>query len=185
MLRLCLILTTLLIGLTALPAYADEAPVPTAQSFQVSLPLVTNGNSGTSPTSTASVEETLVALINLQRAQAGCTPLAINPLLTQAAQAQAQDMADHNFIGHTGTDGSDVGVRVDRTGYSWMMIAENLSVGRPTADATLVAWMGSSTHRANILDCSLHETGIGFVHLPNDTGATAWSFYWTQVFATR
>jgi uncharacterized protein YkwD len=94
-------------------------------------------------------------------------------------------MAEHNYLGHTGTDGSDVSERVDRTGYPWQSVAENLSVGHDSAASAVLGWMGSSGHRANILDCTLRETGIAVVYLPNDTGATKWSFYWAEVFATR
>ncbi len=194
MFRLCLSLIALIIGLVCIPAYADELPNPqptpeltsaTAQLFKVSLPLITRDGSSTIIPAANTGMQTVLTLVNKQRALAGCPALALDPQLTQAAQTQALDMAQHNFLGHIGTDGSDVGVRVDRTGYPWQIVAENLAVGQPTPDNAVAGWMSSANHRANILDCSLRETGIGFVYLPNDPGTAKWSFYWTQVFATR
>lgn len=53
-------------------------------------------------------------------------PLAMNPLLTEAARAHSQDMLDHNFQGHTGSDGAGLGERVNRTGYTWSGVGENV-----------------------------------------------------------
>ena len=42
--------------------------------------------------------------------------------------------------------------------------------------AVMTAWMNSPGHRANILNCSFKEIGLGLGQ-PN--------YYWTQDFATR
>lgn len=53
-------------------------------------------------------------------------PLAVNPLLTAAARGHSQDMLDNDFQGHTGSDGSSVASRVNQTGYTWSILAENV-----------------------------------------------------------
>src|SRR4051812_22644958 len=45
-------------------------------------------------------------------------PLAWNPSLADAAQQHSQDMADHNFQSHSGSDGSDPGGRARKSGYN-------------------------------------------------------------------
>jgi uncharacterized protein YkwD len=157
-----------------------------ARPYQAALPLVIGGGSNGSVTpSTASLEQDVVTLINAQRSAVGCPALTIAPQLSQAAQAHALDMANNDFFDHVGSDGSDVGVRVDRTGYNWQVVAENLSSGRSTAAEAVAGWLTSPGHRANILDCSTRETGVGFVYLANDGGTAPWHYYWVQVFAAR
>lgn len=53
-------------------------------------------------------------------------PLAINPLLTQAARRHNQDMLAHAFQSHTGSDGSNPGSRVSATGYLYSYTGENI-----------------------------------------------------------
>merc|ERR1711963_942203 len=53
---------------------------------------------------------------------------------------------------HPGSDGSSVGVRVSREGYSWRAVAENIAKGQRDAQAVVRAWMRSAGHRRNILN---------------------------------
>ena len=80
-------------------------------------------------------------------------------------------MADNRYFSHTSLDGSTLGNRVDRQGYSWRTVAENIAVGYPTPEAVLDGWMNSPGHRANILNCALVEIGVGYDRV-----------YWTQNF---
>ncbi len=41
-----------------------------------------------------------------------------HPLLAQAAQSHASDMASHRLFSHTGSDGSSVHMRTARIGYT-------------------------------------------------------------------
>jgi uncharacterized protein YkwD len=43
-------------------------------------------------------------------------------------------------------------------------VAENLARGYPSADGTVVAWMASPGHRANILDARLTKIGVAAVY---------------------
>lgn len=69
--------------------------------------------------------------------------------------------------------------RVSATGYRWSRVAENVAMGQPTAKAVVRAWMGSSAHRQNILNCAMRHTGLVAVA---DARGTLW---WGQVFARR
>ena len=116
----------------------------------------------TSPLAQASTDVQNVALgINRARANAGLAPLAVHPLLEQAAQAHVDDMIANYNYSHTGSDGSNVGMRVARTGYvanGWT--GENWVAQGDAANA-LSWWLNSSIHRANILNPNWLEMGIG------------------------
>ncbi|MFV2111534.1 CAP domain-containing protein [Micromonospora sp. LOL_025] len=117
----------------------------------------------------------VVDLVNAERAKAGCGAVGVDDKLTTAAQRHSQDQADHRNMSHTGSDGSNVGTRLDRVGYSWRTYGENVAWNQKTPAAVMDAWMNSPGHRANILNCAFTEIGVG---VANSNGP-----YWTQVFA--
>ncbi|MEU8212802.1 CAP domain-containing protein [Micromonospora sp. NPDC049044] len=133
-----------------------------------------NGSSGSTGTVSAQARE-VVDLVNAERAKAGCAALGIDDKLMTAAQKHSQDQADHKNMSHTGSDGSNAGDRLDRVGYTWRTYGENVAWNQQTPAAVMDAWMNSSGHRANILNCAFTEIGVG---IANSNGP-----YWTQVFA--
>ena len=82
------------------------------------------------------------------------------------------------YLGHTGSDGSSAGDRIDRVGYAWRSFAENAATGQYSPAEVVEGWMNSPGHRANILNPKLEEIGIGF---SLDTNG---STYWIQKFGT-
>ncbi|WP_433356721.1 CAP domain-containing protein [Micromonospora saelicesensis] len=135
-------------------------------------------NTGSSTGSNGSVSaqaREVVDLVNAERAKAGCKALSIDDKLMTAAQRHSQDQADHQNMSHTGSDGSNAGTRLDRVGYTWRTYGENVAWNQKTPAAVMDAWMNSSGHRANILNCAFTEIGVG---IANSNGP-----YWTQVFA--
>ncbi|MFF3013260.1 CAP domain-containing protein [Streptomyces sp. NPDC057939] len=136
----------------------------------------TSGGSGGSGGSTSGDSESAVlALVNKERATAGCGPLTANSKLNAAARAYSDTMASSGVMSHTGPDGSTMTSRVEAAGYAWSRLGENIARGQADADAVMKAWMNSSGHRANILNCAFREIGIG-VH-KGDGGP-----WWTQNF---
>ncbi|MEE1752769.1 CAP domain-containing protein [Streptomyces sp. SP18CS02] len=129
----------------------------------------------TAPAVPADVAAQVVSLANKERAKVGCSPLAVNAKLTTAAQNHSEDMAAHNNMSHTGSDGSDPGQRITRAGYTWRAYGENVAYGYSTPEQVMTGWMNSPGHKANILNCSFTEIGVGLAQ-PN--------FYWTQDFGT-
>ncbi|MEU3856590.1 CAP domain-containing protein [Streptomyces sp. NPDC028722] len=127
------------------------------------------------PTATASgVTAEIVRLVNAERTKVGCQALTLNPVLTKAAQAHSADMAAHQNMSHTGSDGSAPGDRITAAGYAWSSYGENVAYGYGTAEQVMAGWMASPGHRANILNCSFQEIGVGLAQ-PGS--------YWTQDFA--
>lgn len=126
----------------------------------------------------------VVELTNIERAKEGLKPLTLNSQLVDAAQDHSSDMAQDDFFSHTGADGSDVGSRVQDSGYQYSAAGENIAAGQTTAEEVVEGWMNSPGHRANILNPNFTEIGIGYEYLENDTGSVNYNHYWTQVFGT-
>jgi uncharacterized protein YkwD len=115
-----------------------------------------------------------VALVNAERAKAGCPALTVDSALTEAAQEHSEDMAAHRNMSHTGSDGSSPADRITGAGYDWSAYGENVAYGYATPEKVMAGWMSSPGHRANILDCGFKEIGVGLAQ-PGS--------YWTQDFA--
>ncbi|MEW2404552.1 CAP domain-containing protein [Streptomyces sp. NPDC046862] len=153
------------------------AAVTVAVASAASVPAVATTTPATPATTAVSDDDltALVALVNSERAEAGCAALTVNDKLTKAAQDHSQDMADHRNLSHTGSDGSSLTDRYARVGYSWSAAGENIASGYTTPQSVMDGWMASSGHRANILNCAFKEIGVGFA----ESGS-----YWTQDFGT-
>ncbi|MFF3865373.1 CAP domain-containing protein [Micromonospora sp. NPDC001898] len=159
---------------TAKPTPVPSRSTAASRSNQRSTPATTSRS--VAGTGVSSQARQVVDLVNAERAKAGCGALKINSKLTGAAQAHSQDQADHRKMSHDGSDGSNVGKRLDRVGYVWRAYGENVAWNQQTPAAVMDAWMNSSGHRANILNCSFTEIGVGV--------ATSNGPYWTQDFGT-
>ncbi|MBN1221578.1 MAG: hypothetical protein JXM69_21835 [Anaerolineae bacterium] len=122
-------------------------------------------------------EEQLIALINAERSRNGRSPLSINPLLMQAAEAHSQDMVNRNFFDHINPDGQDPGDRLDNVGYNYAWAGETIGAGYTTPQAMFNAWMNSSGHRDILMEKEFTEIGIGYV-----TGGY-YGHYWTADLA--
>ncbi|MEU4090657.1 sigma-70 family RNA polymerase sigma factor [Streptomyces aureus] len=120
----------------------------------------------------------VVALVNKERAAAGCGPVTEDPQLEDAAQAHSDDMAARDFFEHTNPDGADPGQRITAAGYHWSTYGENIAMGQQTPAAVMNSWMNSPGHRANILNCSFKNIGVG-VH--KGSGGP----WWTQDFGAK
>lgn len=152
---------------TAAPAPSTTAPKPTTAAPQPT-------TAAPKPTATASgAVARVVELVNAERAEAGCAPVTANSTLNTAAQRHSEDMASTGTMSHTGSDGSDPGERITRAGYAWSTYGENVAYGYSTPEQVMQGWMTSPGHKANILNCSFKEIGVGL------SGT-----YWTQDFGT-
>lgn len=161
---------------TAQPSSSTHKPQPTAAPSTPAAPKPTATPSTPKATPTASsATARVVQLVNAERAKVGCHPLTVNAELTKAAQAHSADMAAHQNMSHTGSDGSSPGDRITRAGYSWSAYGENVAYGYATPEQVMTGWMNSPGHRANILNCSYKEIGVGLAQ-PGS--------YWTQDFGT-
>lgn len=120
----------------------------------------------------------VIALVNEERAKAGCGALTEDPLLRKSAQGHSDDMAARGFFDHTNPDGADPGQRITAAGYRWSTYGENIAMGQQSAQAVMTSWMNSPGHRANILNCAFKNIGVGI----HDGAGGPW---WTQNFGAK
>ncbi|MGA5471161.1 sigma-70 family RNA polymerase sigma factor [Streptomyces arboris] len=130
------------------------------------------------PAPPASESGQVLQIVNTERAKEGCGPVTSNDLLATAAQRHSADMASRDYFSHTSPDGTDPGDRITAAGYRWSTYGENIAKGQRTPADVMRSWMDSPGHRANILNCSFKEMGIGKV----DSGGGP---VWTQKFGTQ
>ncbi|MGW1608363.1 sigma-70 family RNA polymerase sigma factor [Streptomyces sp. NPDC002285] len=163
-------------------ASPSKSPSPTKKS-------VPDPQPSTRPTRTASstpqtqaapsgAVAQVVALVNKERSAAGCGPLSQDSQLNQAALRHSEDMDARDFFDHTNPDGADPGQRVTAAGYRWSTYGENIAQGQQTPEAVMESWMNSPGHRANILNCSFKDIGVGI----HKASGGPW---WTQVFGAK
>jgi uncharacterized protein YkwD len=87
-----------------------------------------------------------------------------------------------DFFDHNDPSGRSPFDRLADVGYRYRLAAENIAAGPTRTDEVVANWLASPGHRANILNCALQATGVGFVPDPQD--ALGYDAYWTQLFAT-
>ena len=119
-------------------------------------------------------EQYMLELVNTARAAAGVQPLAMNGLINDAADLHTKYQLDIDQMTHTGAGGTNAQQRMAAAGYSFTgstTWGENVgwqSVSGSTSYQDEVAgihdWlMNSPGHRANILNESFREIGIGII----------------------
>ena len=69
-------------------------------------------------------------------------------------------MAENNFFEHTGSDGSDVAFRVERTGYNYQTAGENLAIGVNTIDGAMAGWIKSPGHCATLMGSQYQDFAL-------------------------
>ena len=123
-------------------------------------------------------EHLVLQLTNDYRASHGLSPLVWDGTLAHAARLHSADMAYNNFMAHEGSDGSSVGERITRAGWTWRTVKENVAVGQSTPYIVVDGWIGSPGHRANILSEDIVYLGVGFYFLEDSD----FHYHWTQKF---
>lgn len=114
--------------------------------------------------------EQVVELVNIERQNnGGLPPLKHNALLDNSSQTHSTNMAERDFFSHCDLDtGATLGDRIIAAGYTPNRGGENIAAGQTTPETVMTAWMNSTGHRANILNDSYHEIGVGFYLQSND-----------------
>ena len=123
--------------------------------------------------------DAILCLVNRERDKAGLGSLERDKKLQKAAQRHNDHMDgtgcfDHECGGEAALDSRLEGVGYLGGGLSRWAYGENIAwgfEGRGTPESIVDAWMHSSGHRANILNSSFKEIGVGFsVGTPGDGG---------------
>ena len=120
-----------------------------------------------------SYEAEVIRLVNEIRRENGLNPLTANWELYRVARYKSQDMADNRYFSHTSPTYGSPFQMIKAFGLSYRTAGENIAMGYSTPQAVVDGWMNSSGHRANILNASYTQIGVGYV---------VQGHYWTQMF---
>ncbi len=141
------------------------------------------------PSDTPAISEAaeMLTLVNEARARGGVCgsvfypasgPLRYDAVLERTATKHSEDMNAANEMGHVSPvggihnpAGSVLRDRINREGYSWSLIGENVSWNYPDVPELVAAWLDSPHHCENILNPEFTEAGFGKA-----------GTYWTQNF---
>jgi len=133
-------------------------------------------------------DQQVVELVNQQRLANSLPPLALVDSLYNAARYHAIDMSVDNYFYHETYDRVNGQLKVICDPFSrievyygtnFTSMAENIASGFATPQDAVNAWMGSTGHRANILDADNWETGAGYAL------SASGEPYWVQDFGSR
>ncbi|MDD5469654.1 MAG: CAP domain-containing protein [Candidatus Peribacteraceae bacterium] len=119
----------------------------------------------------------LLTQINAERARHGIAPLALNPILTQAAELHAADMWKRRYFSHITPEGRTYVDRMRAAGYftppascscearctcePYFSLGENIAQGQLTVEQVMSDWLNSPPHRENMLNPNFTDIGIG------------------------
>lgn len=153
--RLRLLIATVLIGLVA-PLAAVASPAQAAAPVKPRTSLE------------ASIQNSVLKLINKQRRAHGLKPVKMNKRLKVSARRHNAAMARANTMAHTVRGEASLARRVDRAGYNWGRVAENIawnSQMNRSGVLVLQKLMYNERapydgHRRNILSRSYREVGV-------------------------
>jgi cysteine-rich secretory family protein len=132
----------------------------------------------------SSKADAVVDLINHARVNAGLLPLARSHELDSAAQGHSQDMVQHNYLDHTGSDGSEPQERATAAGYhvppnsAWIVV-EVISAISADPQGPVDWWLNDDQHARVLLNPRWREIGVGYAQ-GGDYGN-----YWTADVGCR
>ncbi|KAJ9077770.1 hypothetical protein DSO57_1013418 [Entomophthora muscae] len=116
----------------------------------------------------------MLRLVNSVRARVGARPLRLNGRLIAAAQKHSQYQARIRRMTHNGSGGSSPSQRIEREGYDWANVGENVAWNQRDVRRVMTAWVNSPQHYKNLISRDFTEFGAGVYNL-----------YWTQDFGSR
>ncbi|MFA6300730.1 MAG: CAP domain-containing protein [Candidatus Paceibacterota bacterium] len=103
----------------------------------------------------------LSMLTNEERQSQNLQVLTASPILNQAAEMKANDMATKGYFAHTSPEGKTPWYWLEKVGYKYQYAGENLAVNFSDSKDVTNAWMQSPTHKANIVKGNYTEIGTG------------------------
>ncbi len=118
-------------------------------------------------------ESEVIRLVNEIRVKNGLKALAANWELSRVARYKSEDMSSDRYFSHTSPTYGTPFQMIQSFGLSYRTAGENIAYGQRTPASVVDAWMNSSGHRANILNASYTQIGVGYCANGN---------YWTQMF---
>src|SRR3954471_4606817 len=159
--RTCSYRSALLLLLLLVAVAAGASPASAAT-------VCASADGPTAQTSTVSLANAALCLVNQERSSRGLRPLKSNRRLAKAANGHARDMNARGYFSHDSANGASFVDRIRKAGYvprrALPSLGEDLAWGSGslgTPREIVQSWMNSPGHRANILDSKFREAGMG------------------------
>ena len=149
---------------TPVPSSPPVSQPPTTSAPPTSTPAPDYGSVSSSGLTAA--EQQAVTLMNADRNANGLPSLKVNTKLVALAERYAQDMINRGYFSHYDPEGRSPFDRMQQAGIMYRTAGENLAINSSVAAAEK-AFMNSSGHRANILNSTYTEVGIGVKYAAN------------------
>lgn len=109
-----------------------------------------------------------------RRYMAPAQPVKWNETLYSSALSHAMDMTRNNFFAHFSSEGLNIGDRLERQGYDWQVVGENLGEGQQDFDEVLDDWLKSYSHCVMVMNPKVDEMAVA-----------KYSKYWVQHFGKK
>jgi uncharacterized protein YkwD len=119
----------------------------------------------------------MAALVSGFRRSHGLPAVSYDARLNLMARRQTQAMVAHDRMSHD--VGGDFGTRLRSSGYQASAAAENIAAGQRSSAEAFAAWVGSSSHRSNLLLGGATRIGFASMAAPK----SKYRIYWTLVLA--
>lgn len=142
-------------------------PVPARPDIYLPGPLISPGLD-TQVLGAETIEpRDIITYINEERMKRGAKPLKINETLTKAAQMRADVIMKYqNFSHQDPYEHIQLDSVLPQLSYRYRYASENIGMGDQTARAFVNGFMSSPSHKANLLDPTLVETGVAVASGP-------------------
>jgi uncharacterized protein YkwD len=106
----------------------------------------------------------VITYINNERMKVGSPPLRTNKLLSIAAQKRADVILKYqNFSHHDPHEHIQLDTVLPMVSYPFRFATENIGMGDSSAYGFVNGFMSSPSHKANLLNPELEETGVAIV----------------------
>jgi uncharacterized protein YkwD len=117
----------------------------------------------------------IILYINDERMKRGAPPLQENATLTKAAQMRAGVILNHqNFSHQDPYEHIQLDTVLPMVNYPFIYASENIGMGDSSPKAFVNGFMSSTSHRENLLNPALKETGVALVTGP-------YQQYWVNI----
>lgn len=137
---------------------------------------IQGGNVQASESGQSTQANAVLKLVNAERSKQGLQALTLSSNLTSIATTKSKDMATKGYFDHNSPTYGSPFQMLQSFGVSYKSAGENIAAGQKTPEQVMNSWMNSSGHRANILNESFTQLGVGYYE------GGSYGTYWTQLF---
>ncbi len=102
----------------------------------------------------------IIEMTNQTRAKEGLNTLKVNPELSAAAAAKADDMIKNGYFAHFSPTNVSPWFWIKQNGYNYKYAGENLAMNFSETDQVINGWLNSPSHKANLLNSNYQDIGV-------------------------